>query len=394
MLGMVDFLFGAGGYAPHGYCLSWDPLLLFTHLTADVLIGLSYLSVALTLLVFTRRRKDLEFPWLFTAFTVVFALCGVSHLSSGVTIWWPAYGLQGVYKLVTGLSSVVTAVLGWMLLPKALALASPQQLRELNQELESEIDGHRRTARQLVAAKERAERASLAKSDFLATMSHELRTPLNAILGFSEVLTKEIFGRLNPKQGEYVEYIHRSGSHLLQLISDLLDVSKIDVGHLRLMRTRIDVAALVREAVSLVHDRAQARGLDLAVELSGDLPAVDGDELRLKQILINLLSNAIKFTPSGGRVTVRAAAAPDGQLMLAVDDTGIGIAEADIPKALEMFAQVDNAMTRTYDGAGIGLPLSKALAELHGGRLDIVSAPGQGTTVTVTLPALAEAVPA
>ena len=386
MRGVFDFLFDAAGFMPHGFCLSWNPAVLYTHLFSDILIGLSYLSVALTLFVFTRRRRDLEFPWLFIAFTMVFGLCGISHLSEILTLWVPAYGLQGVYKATTGLVSLVTAALGWVLLPKALALASPEQLRVANQQLEREAEGHRQTERKLIQAKELAERASAAKSNFLATMSHELRTPLNAILGFSEVLGQGTFGALSAKQAEYVEYIHRSGGHLLQLISDLLDVSKIDVGQLRLVRGRVDVGALVRGCLELVAERAEKRGVALGADLPADLPAIEADELRLKQILLNLLSNALKFTSEGGRVTVRAGMAAEGRLEIAVADTGIGIAPEDIPRALEMFARVDNAMTRTYDGAGIGLPLSRTLAELHGGALDVASALGRGTTVTVRLP--------
>ena len=394
MQAALDFLFDSGGFSPHGYCLSWQPAVLYTHLLSDLLIGLSYLSVAATLLVFTRRRVDLQFPRLFLSFTIVFALCGVSHLSEGVTLWFPVYGAQGAFKAVTGLLSLATAVLLWFLLPRALALPSPATLRTVNDDLQREIEERRRAERIATTARVRAEQANAAKANFLAAMSHELRTPLNAILGFSEALMRDIFGPLSARHKVYVTLIHTSGSHLLQLINDLLDISRIDAGRLELEREPVDVGEVVRSGVELMHDRATARDLALEAAVAPGLPPLVADKLRLRQILLNLLSNAIKFTPAGGRVRVAVGPAEGGGLAITVSDTGIGMAPGDIPRALEMFSQVDNTLTRKYDGAGIGLPLSKALAELHGGSLSIDSQPGRGTTVTVLLPSGALPAPA
>jgi signal transduction histidine kinase len=235
-------------------------------------------------------------------------------------------------------------------------------------------------------AKEEAELASRSKTEFLANMSHELRTPLNAIIGFSDILMGEIFGPVgDPRYVNYARDIRDSGLHLLNLINDVLDVSKVEFGKVELIEETVDVGAIVESCLRLMRDRAQAAGIKLMQELPPDLPYVQGDSRRLKQILINLLSNAVKFTPSGGRVTMRAREGGDG-FRLVVEDTGIGIASEDLEKALRPFGQIDSRLARKYQGTGLGLPLARSMAELHGGKLVIDSTPGQGTIATVWLP--------
>ena len=236
-------------------------------------------------------------------------------------------------------------------------------------------------------AKEEAEYANRAKTEFLANMSHELRTPLNSVIGFSEVLMAESFGPIdNPKVREYVTDINESGLHLLQLINDILDVARIERGLLDLNEKKLDVPLLVASCQRLVNDRAFDAGLELTADVAKSLPALLADELRTKQILLNLLSNAIKFTPEGGKVNLRVVINSDNQFQLTVSDTGIGIAPENIDIALSDFGQVDGSLTRRHDGAGLGLPLSKKLTELHGGELSIESELGAGTTVTVLFP--------
>ncbi|HWA92318.1 MAG TPA: MHYT domain-containing protein [Rhizomicrobium sp.] len=228
--------------------------------------------------------------------------------------------------------------------------------------------------------------ASEAKSSFLSAMSHELRTPLNAIIGFSDfILSKPSGAALQPRQKEYVEEIHKSGLHLLSLINDILDLSRLDARKLELREETVSVSHLLGDAAVAMEADAHKAGVHLSVE-AAKLPCIRADERRLKQIVVNLLSNAIKFTPKGGEIRIRAAAAEEG-IAIAVSDTGIGIARDDIAKAFERFGQVDGRLARKYEGAGLGLPLAKQLIELHGGTIAIESELGAGTTVTVTLPA-------
>ena len=254
--------------------------------------------------------------------------------------------------------------------------------------IESDITIIKRVEQRLTAAKDEAERANRTKSEFLAHMSHELRTPLNSVLGFAEILGSEMFGALgDPRYREYATYIHQSGTHLLQVINDILDLSKIEAGKMKIELAPMDLGELIDRCVRLVQMRAERARVRVVTESGSSAPPVIADETRVKQILFNLLSNAIKFTPADGEVRVTARSAGDNWVEMIVADTGIGIAEADIEKALTPFAQIANAMVRSHEGAGLGLPLSKHLAELHGGSLDITSTPGKGTTVVVRLPA-------
>jgi len=244
-----------------------------------------------------------------------------------------------------------------------------------------------RLVEDLAIARDQAELANRTKSEFLANMSHELRTPLNAILGFSELMGKATLGPLgNPKYEEYARDINDSGRHLLALIQDILDLSKIEAGKLELDEEDIDVARAIRSCMVLVKERARNGGVKLLTDLPDDLPALHADERKLKQILVNLLSNAVKFTPTGGSVTVKAWFRPDSGFVIQVADTGVGIALEDIPKALTPFGQVDSRLDRKYEGTGLGLPLTKSLIEKHSGSLDLQSEVGAGTTVTVRFP--------
>jgi signal transduction histidine kinase len=231
------------------------------------------------------------------------------------------------------------------------------------------------------------EAASRHKSEFLANMSHELRTPLNAVIGFSEVLLQRMFGDLNAKQDEYLKDIYASGQHLLSLINDILDLSKIEAGRMELAPAPFHLPTALENAVTLVRERASRHGIALELDIDPRLGEVVGDERKVKQVLLNLLSNAVKFTPEGGRISLKASRTV-GAVEIAVTDTGIGIAPEDQAAIFEEFRQVGSDETRKQEGTGLGLTLAKKFVELHGGRIWVESELGRGSTFTFTLPIL------
>jgi two-component system cell cycle sensor histidine kinase PleC len=256
----------------------------------------------------------------------------------------------------------------------------------------------RRTERQkrkLERSQLKLQRANRAKARFLANTSHELRTPLNAIIGFAELIKNETFGALsNPRYAGYIEDIHASGCHLLTIINDILDMAKIDEGKMTLMEEPLDIASTIRSAVRLVEERAARGSIGIGVTLTPNLPELMADKRAMRQILLNLLSNAIKFTPIGGRVGIAAARCPLGGMLITVTDTGIGIPADEIENALAPFGQVANEHTRTHDGTGLGLPLVKALAELHQAEFRLSSVVDRGTEVAIRFPPSRVAQPA
>ncbi len=228
------------------------------------------------------------------------------------------------------------------------------------------------------------EEASRHKSEFLASMSHELRTPLNAIIGFSDVLAAQHFGELNERQAGYVGDVQEAGRHLLALINDILDLSKIESGSMELDARTFSLRDNIESALNLIRTRADAKGVALKVEMESDADEAFGDERRIKQVLANLFSNAVKFTPAGGSITVRATS-PAGSTRVAVTDTGIGVAPGDLIRIFEDFQQVSDASTAS-EGTGLGLALCRRLIESHGGTLDVESTIGQGSTFSFVIP--------
>ncbi|HEX2117318.1 MAG TPA: PAS-domain containing protein [Alphaproteobacteria bacterium] len=298
-----------------------------------------------------------------------------------------------------------TAEQGDRVIAERLAMAESREQRVLRQKLQSgrvievthrplpnggsvatftDITDQESVTAALRAAKEQAELANRTKSEFLANMSHELRTPLNAIIGFSQIMTQQMFGPLgSPRYREYAGDVLSSSQHLLQIINDILDMAKIEAGRVELHEAAIELEKLFDDCLRLVRERAATAEIRLQQDLPDGMPQLLADERLVKQILLNLLSNAVKFTPRAGTVTLRARIEANGACVLSVADTGIGIAPDDIPKVMQPFGQVDGTYARTHGGTGLGLSIVRALVELHGGTFGLESTVGKGTTASV-----------
>jgi len=372
--------------------VSWDA----SYVAASLIIGPALSAVAFTVgLRAATMLRRVQAAGLLTLGIVALHFTGMTGLtltpiadaSASVGALAPtsiAVAVAAIALLITGLGLTGTLVdrhLG------ERAEAEAERLRAHIVELEATKLHLEETSRNLMDALAAAAQSSQSKSQFLAAMSHELRTPLNAIIGYSELIRMEPYGTLgDPRYGDYIGDIHSSGSHLLSLINDVLDLARLDASRVALDEEELDLAQIIDETLRVVMPQATEAQLTLDCRLPAGLPAVSVDRRRMKQVLLNLLSNAVKFTPAGGRVGVSVAPFGDG-LAIVVSDSGIGMKAEDIPIALERFGQIDSRLSRKYEGTGLGLPLAKQLIELHGGRLHIESVPGAGTTVSVILPA-------
>ncbi len=290
-----------------------------------------------------------------------------------------------------GASSFVVKPINWRLLNYQIrfvdrAHRAERQLLDRIAEVELTKRELERTSSELLEASRGAEKASEAKSQFLAAISHELRTPLNAVIGFADMLNAQALGPIgNERYLRYAQDIRDSGKHLLAMINDILEISRMDADQATLQEEEFAPAEVIDEALRMVEPQAQGAGLSLSTSIAAGLPRLKADRRLVRQVLVNILANAVRFTPSGGAVSVHGFVR-GAELCLEVRDTGIGIAAADIPKALERFSQVDGKLSRKYDGAGLGLPMAKQFMELHGGTLELASLPGKGTQVCIAFP--------
>ncbi|MEG4072242.1 ATP-binding protein [Microcoleus sp. Pol14C2] len=413
---MPDLLstFFSNNFIPHGHCYLWKPGLVWLHLMSDALTTLAYFSVAVAIVYFTNERKDLPAHTviLLVGFFFIFALCGTTHLMEIVTLWHPIYWVSGLIKAVTGAWSLYTfTFLLIPLIPVALDTPSPAQLALTNQELEesrrriqainveleqrvqertSQLEASNRTKDELLRREQiiraEAEAANRAKDEFLSILSHELRTPLNAILGWSTMLRQKNLSE--DKVARALETIERNAKSQAQLIEDILDVSRIITGKLRLRVRPVNLVPVIESAIESVQLAAEAKSIRLQSVLDSEAGPLLGDADRLQQVVWNLLSNAVKFTPKDGRVQILLQRV-NSHVEITVSDTGAGISSDFLPLVFDRFSQHDSTTTRSYGGLGLGLAIVRQLVELHGGTVTVVSPGiGQGTTFTVKLPVM------
>ncbi len=275
-----------------------------------------------------------------------------------------------------------------LLVAFVIAIMIGRHVDEKNDDLRQSRDTIAEREREAQHLRQLAEQASEAKSQFIHNMSHELRTPLHAVIGFAEVIKTQPFGPVGaPQYMDYINDIHSSGHHLLAIINDILDMSKIEAGKMTLNESVVDLGDVIGSCLRLVDNRAKNANVEISSDVSGDLPTLRGDERMIKQMLLNLLTNSVKFTPEGGQVAVHADVDPAGRVAVSVTDTGIGISPENMEKVMQAFGQVDASLERQYEGTGLGVPLVKAMAELHGASLELESTVDVGTTATIRFPA-------
>ncbi len=401
-------------FHPHGYCYLWEPSLVWTHVVADLLIGLAYMTIPIALLVMVRRAEGaLPFSGMLVAFGTFIVACGFTHFLEVVTLWQPLFWTAASLKVVTALASVATAAAVPPLVPKVIALIEASKLAEERRlaleraraELEHRVADRTRELTDTIArlrestaaraeverrllARERelreaAEHTSRQKDEVLAMLSHELRTPLNAVLGYVHMLAGGAVSAGDVPR--VLATIERNAMAQARLVEDLLDVSGIVTGRLAVAHAPVDLGHALRAAIDAIQPAAAQQQVSIALAVDGPLVTI-GDEGRLQQVFGNLLSNAVKFTPAGGRVRVDATADGD-RVRVSVADTGRGIDAAFLPHLFEPFRQAESGPTRSTGGLGLGLAIVRHLVDAHGGEVHAQSdGPGLGTTFTVWLP--------
>ncbi|RUL81577.1 ATP-binding protein [Tautonia sociabilis] len=409
MLDFFGLLFDTTGFPARWHCgTGWTAGLGWLHIAADVAIFGAYLAIPCVLLFFVNRRRDVPFHGLFYLFGVFILSCGMTHLVDAAIFTWPAYRFLGLMKVVTATASWLTVAALIPIVPRALELPGVMRLNEqLTREVaertkaQAQLQEH---ARALEAANHRlaeltseADAANRAKSAFLANMSHEIRTPMTAILGYSDELIRDARPGDDPARLDALRTIRENGEHLLTLVNDILDLSRIEAGRLEVERRPIELTRLVAEVESLMGVLARRKGLALHIGFDGPVPVgIHTDPLRLKQVLVNLVGNGLKYTDRGAvRLTTRLRPKGDGpdRLEFEVADTGVGMTAEEIKRLFTPYGRLGRD-DDPRGSTGLGLTISQRLVELLGGRIEVRSTPGEGTTFIVTVdPGPLEGVP-
>ena len=387
---------------PHGYCLRWDPTLVGLHVGADTAIALSYYSIPAGLFYFVRKRDDIAYSWIFVLFGVFILACGTTHIMAIWTLWEAQYGLEAVIKVVTAAASVVTAVMLWRLLPSALALPSPTQLREANTRLETavaeleaanarleqEVADRRRAEAELALTTAKLQRSNAELENFASVASHDLQEPLRMVTSFLQLLQRRYADKLDETGDEYIAYAVDGASRMQVLIKNLLAYSRVGT------RTNPFEPVESREIVRQVEEDLSVAIAEHSGSLTVDhLPAVVADPTQLRQVFQNLIGNALKFN-DGTAPRVHVSAEPTDHVLaeegspagwrFGITDNGIGIAPEHAERIFAIFQRLH---TRDeYEGTGIGLAMCKKIVERHGGRIWFDSEPGTGTTFYFTIP--------
>ncbi len=358
------------------------------YIAASIILGIAVTMAAFTI---AHRRNDTR-GYIAGAGLFLVAIVSLHFTAMAAVLYIPnplivvPQALMAPSMLAVAVAAVVALIMGIALIGAMVDRHLASRASEEAVRMRAYIVELEATRSQLSVALEAAEAASKSKAAFLSAMGHELRTPLNAVIGFSDVMLADIREPLAARHRNYIGDIRDSGARLLGIINDILDISRYDAGSAELAEEDFHLAAGLEDVFHVMERQSREKQVTLHCELPPGLPLLRADKRRIRQIMLNLMSNALKFTPAGGTVRVTAALAGEG-LELTVRDNGIGIARADMAKALEPFGQVDSSLARKYEGAGLGLPLTRQMAELHGGSLTLESVPGQGTAATVTLPA-------
>ncbi len=369
----MDFvykLFSSDGFMPHGHCYLWNPGVLWLHIVSDALITLAYFSIPFTLIYFVRKRQDLAFNWMFVCFAVFIVACGTTHLMEIWSVWHPTYWLSGVIKALTALASVPTAILLVRLVPKALALPSPEHLRRANEDLKREIDERKEALEQIQQLNNELQRrsallqaANQELEAFSYSVSHDLRAPVRHVDGFAAMLQTQA-DRLDDKGRQYLRTISESAKRMGTLIDDLLVFSRI--GRAELRNATVDLEQLVQETLAGLEQETRGRNIEWSRQ---PLAKVRGDPAMLRQVLVNLLDNAVKYTRPRDPARIEIGCTQDSaeEIVVYVRDNGVGFDMEYVDKLFGVFQRLHR--NDEFEGTGIGLANVRRIITRHGGRV-------------------------